>query len=198
MLRICIFCKKSFETDNKQKFFCSVICQRKDYRRRPEIKKKAKDRVREYRRTHPEWKERHRILELTRHRDRRARYWKEYGKRPEVRARIREKENLRRQIDAEFAIADRLRKSLRHAMTHYSKTGKIKSSKKYGINWGEVIKSLKPFPEDLRNFEIDHIIPLHAFNLENPEDIKRAFSPSNLQWLTREENRRKSGKLIIK
>lgn len=194
--RACEFCNNSFETDNKQKIFCGIPCQRKYYRRRPEVKEKAKLRVKKYRRTHPEWKQRHNFLELTRHRERRAKYWEEYGKRPEVRARIREKERLRRQTDMEFAIADRLRRSLLNALTKYSKTGKIMSSKKYGINWKEVIEGLKPFPENLKNFEIDHIIPLHTFNLTNPEEVKNAFSPSNLQWLTREENRRKSGKII--
>ncbi len=194
--RKCKFCNNSFETDNKQKIFCSVICQSRDYRRRPGMLEKFRLWTRKYRRTHPEWKIRHNFLELTKHRERRARYWKEYGKRPEVRAKIREKERLRKQTDAEFAIADRLRRSLLHALTKYSKTGKIMSSRKYGINWKEVIESLKPFPTDLKKHEIDHIIPLHTFNLTNTEEVKRAFSPSNLQWLTIEENRRKSGKLI--
>ena len=71
------------------------------------------------------------------------------------------------------------------------------SSKKYGINWKEIIESLKPFPENLKDFEIDHIIHLHTFNLTNPEEVKKAFATSNLRWLTMEENRKKSGKLIF-
>ena len=67
---------------------------------------------------------------------------------------------------------------------------------KYGIYWNKVIESLKPFPEDIKNYEIDHIMPLHSFNLENKEEIKKAFNPSNLQWLTIEENRKKGGKII--
>ena len=69
------------------------------------------------------------------------------------------------------------------------------SSSKYGLNWKEIIEHLKPFPDNLNDYEIDHIIPLHTFNLTEPEQVKRAFSPSNLQWLTREENRKKSGKI---
>ena len=102
-----------------------------------------------------------------------------------------------RRIDQGFATEDRLRRSLHHAMTKYSKTGKIMSSKKYGINWKEIIESLKPFPENLKNFEIDHIIPLHTFNLTDEREVKIAFSPSNLQWLPKEENRRKGGKILI-
>lgn len=196
VIKACEFCKKDIKIKLITKRFCNNICQMKHYRRRPEVKERNRIKMREYRRTHPEWKERHRILAVTRHREKRARYWKEYGKRSEVRTRIREKERLRRQTDVRFLIADRLRRSLNHALFKYSKTGKIMSSKKYGINWKEAIESLKPFPANLKNFEIDHIIPLHTFDLTNPGDVKKAFAPSNLQWLTREENRRKSGRLI--
>ena len=68
------------------------------------------------------------------------------------------------------------------------------SSKKYGINWKEVIGQLKPFPENLNEFEIDHITPLHLFDLNGSGQIKKAFTPDNLQWLTISENRRKGGK----
>ena len=193
---ICEFCGNKIEAESKWKRFCNNICQRRHYNRRPEIKEKNRIRTREYRKNHPEWKERHRFLELTRHRERRARYWKEYGKRPEVRTKINEKDRLRRQIDVEYAIADRLRRSLNHALTKYSKNGKIMSSKKYGIDWERIIENLRPFPEHLEHFEIDHITPLHTFNLTNPEEVKKAFDPSNLRWLTIGENRKKSGKII--
>ncbi|MEK6841546.1 MAG: HNH endonuclease signature motif containing protein [Nanoarchaeota archaeon] len=195
-VRLCKFCNNPFETDNKQKIFCKVLCQSRNYNQRPERKEKNKETTREWRRTHPEWRERHRILAVTRHRDKRAKYWKDYGRRPNVRLRINEKDRLRRKNDMKYAITERLRRSFYHALTKYSKTGKIASSKKYGIEWKEVIESLKPFPEDIKNFEIDHIIPLHTFDLTNHEEVKQAFSPLNLQWLTREENRKKSGKLM--
>ncbi len=34
------------------------------------------------------------------------------------------------------------------------------SSKKYGIPWEKVIEGLKPFPENIKEFEIDYIKPL--------------------------------------
>ena len=196
IIRECDFCKETIKTKFSTKRFCNSRCQRKSYNLRDEIKQKNKIYMREWRKNDLKWRERHRILAVTRHREKRAEYWKEYGKRPEFRARINEKERLRRKTDMKFAIADRLRRSLHHALTKYSKTGKIMGSKKYGINWKEIIESLKPFPENLNKFEIDHIIPLHTFDLTNVEEVKNAFSPSNLQWLTREENRKKSGKLI--
>src|SRR3989344_1132962 len=109
----------------------------------------------------------------------------------------RKDKKLRRQTDINFLIRNRLRRSLNHALTKYSKTGKIMSSKNYGIDWKEIIESLKPFPIDLKKFEIDHIIPMHTFDLTNPEEVKKAFSPSNLQWLTIKENREKSGKIVM-
>lgn len=195
-IRTCEFCKTIVKTNFETKRFCNSTCQKKDYNQRDEVKAKFRIYAKNYRKRHPEWKERHRILELTKHRERRARYWKEYSKRPEIRARIRENEKLRRKTDLEFAITDRLRRSLQHALTKYSKTGKIMTSKQYGLDWKKVIEHLKPFPEDIKNFEVNHIMPLHTFNLANPREVKRAFDPSNLQWLTREENRKKSGKLL--
>jgi len=192
----CEFCNKYIKTKIERKRFCNNICQRKHYNSKPEIKKINRIRTREYRRNHPEWRERHRILAITKHRKKRAEYWKDYAKRPEVKKRIRGKEMWRRRTDLEFAVRDRLRRSLHHALTKYTKTGKIMSSRKYGIDWKEVIKSLNPFPKNISDYEIDHIIPLRTFKLTSPNEVKKAFNPSNLQWLTIEENRKKSGKVI--
>ena len=211
VLKICEFCGKEINAKYVSRRFCDDFCQRKHYYRRLEITSKIKDYTRIYQQTPefkaknrirlkiyrqlPEVKERNRILAVTKYREKRKEFWKKYGKRPEIRAKIGAKERWRLKNDKEYAIANRLRRSLNSAMERYSSTGKIMNSRKYGINWGEIIESLKPFPENLANFEIDHILPLHTFNLENPEEVKKAFSPSNLQWLTREENRRKSGKV---
>ena len=197
IIRLCEFCKNIIKTRFVLKCFCDKNCQRKAYNSRKDIKEKNKIRTRNYRKNHPEWKERHRILAITRHKEKRAEYGKEYFKRPGVRAKIRKNEKLRRQTDINFLIRNRLRRSLNHALTKYSKTGKIMSSKNYGIDWKEIIESLKPFPIDLKKFEIDHIIPMHTFDLTNPEEVKKAFSPSNLQWLTIKENREKSGKIVM-
>ena len=172
IIKECEFCKKKIETKFSIKRFCNPLCQARNYRNQPGIKEKCRQWSKNYRKRHPEWKERHRILAVTRHREKRAEYWKEYGKRPEVRARIREKEKLRRKTDMYYAISDRLRRSLRHALTKYSKTGKIMNSKKYGLDWREIIESLKPFPKNLKDYEIDHIIPLRTFNLNDTKEIK--------------------------
>src|SRR3989344_2116123 len=80
----CEFCNKYIKTKIERKRFCNNICQRKHYNSKPEIKKINRIRTREYRRNHPEWRERHRILAITKHRKKRAEYWKDYANRPEV------------------------------------------------------------------------------------------------------------------
>ena len=197
ILKKCEFCGNKIKAKTIRKRFCNPLCQRKHYNRRPEIREKYRIRMGEYRKNNPEWKEKHRILAVTRYREQRKKYRKEYGSRLEIRKRINKRDRNRRKIDKRYAIVDRLRRSLNHAMKKYSKTGKIMSSKKYGIDWKEIIESLKPFPEKIERFEIDHIIPLCRFNLTKEGEIKKAFSPLNLQWLTREENRKKNGKILI-
>lgn len=213
ILKRCEFCGKEINAKIQSRRFCDDFCQRKHYYRRPEINKKInaytkayqqtpkfkaknKIRLRIYRQI-PEVKARNKLLAVTKYREKRRQFWKEYGRRPEVRARINANRRLRFRTNKEFAIADRVRRSLNHALVKYSYSGKIMSSSKYGLDLKAIIEHLKPFPDNLDDFEIDHILPLHIFDLENPEEVKKAFAPSNLRWLTKEENRRKSGKIIF-
>ena len=193
---ICEFCKVEFKGRIVRQRFCNFMCQRKHYNRRPEIKEKYRIRIKKYRATHPEWREKHRIQQA-KYKEKRKSHRKEYYQRPEVKKMLNKKERWKLKNNIEYAIASRLRKSLRHALAKYSNTGKIMGSKKYGINWKDVIEHLKPFPQNIIEYEIDHIIPLRTFNLTNMEEIKRAFSPTNLQWLTKTENRIKGGRIIF-
>jgi len=61
--------------------------------------------------------------------------------------------------------------------------GYIAARFRKGMRWG--IKG---------SFEVDHILPISAFDLTDEWQRKKAFHYSNLQPLTREENRRKSDK----
>ncbi len=85
----------------------------------------------------------------------------------------------RRKIDINFRIKSYLRGNLGRAFREYSKKGKQTTSKKYGINFQAIIEQLKPFPEDIENYHIDHIIPLSWFDFNNPQEIKWAFAPEN-------------------
>lgn len=125
---------------------------------------------------------------------------KEYNQRPEVKERRRKHNNdylkQRRKNNLNYAIRDRLRASLKGALKAYSKTGKITTSKKYGINYKKIIENLKPFPKNIKNYHIDHIKPLCSFDLNNPEEVKKAFDKSNLQWLTAKENMKKGSNFL--
>ena len=108
-----------------------------------------------------------------------------------------ERRKLRRTNDLNFAIQLRLRRLVFGCFEKYTKTGKVMSSKKYGIDYLAIIEHLKPFPKDISNYHIDHIIPLCSFNFinldgsTNFEEIQKAFSPMNHQWLTAQENNNK-------
>jgi len=93
-------------------------------------------------------------------------------------------------------IINCLRTRFRTAFKYYSTTGKIKTSNEYGINYKKIIEHLKPFPKDIENYEVDHIVPLSWFDFNNPEEIKWAWAPENHQWLTKEENRSKSNNFM--
>ena len=178
----------------------------KEYNQRPEVKVRRKEYMKLYSQK-PEVKAR------------KSEYMKQYNQRYQVKVRRKEyeKENKeriqkrqkkymkkymngyikdRRKNDADYALGLRLRTSLNDALKKYTKTGKVMSSKKYGINYKEIIEHLKPFPKDIENYHVDHIVPLCNFDLNNPEEVKKAFYKNNLQWLTIEENRKKGSRII--
>lgn len=95
-----------------------------------------------------------------------------------------------------FAIATRLRIRIREVVRkNLIKDVKI-VPRKYKINYAAIIEYLKPFPENIKDYEIDHIIPLCSFDLTDEEQFKKATSPQNHQWLTILENRKKSNKIL--
>ncbi len=106
----------------------------------------------------------------------------------------KEKQKTLRKIDNKFKIISNLRSRFYLALKQYSKTGKVTSSKKYGIDYNAIIESLKPFPKNLSKYHIDHIQPLCSFDLNNPEEVKKAFAPENHQWLLAKDNLEKGGK----
>lgn len=184
---------KSFYQKHKEK----ILKRQKEYRKNnPE---KFKERERRYRLNNPEKVKESRIKCESKPgvKAKRKEYCRKYYQRikKERNAKIRE----RKKTDKDFAIKIRLRHLLRHTFKYYTKTGKMWSSSKYGIDYTGMIESLKPFPKDISNYQIDHIKPLCSFNFINKdgstnlEEIKKAFAPENLQWLTAYENQSKGG-----
>jgi len=95
-------------------------------------------------------------------------------------------------------IKKRLRRRVRQAFNTHMKTKKIRKSDEYGIDYELIINNLKPFPSDIQKYDIDHIRCLASFNFINDDgiininEIKKAFEPTNHQWLLSEENLKKS------
>ena len=51
--------------------------------------------------------------------------------------------------------------------------------------------------KDISKYETDHIIPLSLFDHNDPEQIKKAWSHKNLQWLRKEINLWKGNRFIL-
>jgi len=102
--------------------------------------------------------------------------------------------------DKDKWIKYNLRRKLHSAFKRY-KQGKKTTSKKYKIDYTLIVESLMnrlPIDFKEKKYEPDHIRPLASFNFINIDgsinynEIQKAFSPENYQWLTPEENMKKS------
>lgn len=100
----------------------------------------------------------------------------------------------RREDNEKYAIMCKLRSRLHNAFREFSKTGKIKKSKEYGINYQAIFEHIGVCPGEREKYHIDHILPLSAFNFDDEVHIKAAFAPGNHQWLKKDENLNKSSK----
>ena len=111
---------------------------------------------------------------------------------------IKEKRKLYRssryKTDAKYKISTLIRGSFKQAFDIYTKNGKIKTIKEYGIDIKAIIEKLGKPPQDGRQYHIDHIFPVSAFDLTNPEHIKLCWHPDNLRWLEASENMSKGNK----
>ena len=100
----------------------------------------------------------------------------------------------RYKTDAKYKISTLIRGSFKQAFDIYTKNGKIKTIKEYGIDIKAIIEKLGKPPQDGRQYHIDHIFPVSAFDLTNPEHIKLCWHPDNLRWLEASENMSKGNK----
>ncbi len=121
----------------------------------------------------------------------------EYERTPENRRKNDDCKRRRRKTCSKLIFTERLRNRLWNALKIYTTTGKIYSSRTYGVDYKAIIEHLKPFPEERHLYHIDHIKPLCSFNLNDPEQIKIAFAPDNHQWLLSKDNLSKGKKQFI-
>ena len=204
--------RKKYNKDNKE-----IISKKgKEYRNDPKVRKRQKEYGKNYRKNNrviiresdrKNYRENkyeilkrnkeYRINNKEKISKQKKEYRKEYESRIEYKLRRNNNRKQRRKIDKDYLIKDRIRSNFYLSLKKYSETGKIKSLENYGINMKAIIEHLKPFPEDVGNYEVDHIIPLAKFNHNDHEQIKKAWLPSNLQWLRKEINLWKGDRLII-
>ncbi|MCK5177532.1 MAG: hypothetical protein KAQ92_07430, partial [Candidatus Aenigmarchaeota archaeon] len=127
--------------------------------------------------------------------------WKEKNK-EKIKKWVRNYEREKRNNDPTCNIKKKFLVRLRRTVIKYLETGEIKElqihpvikmidKKKLteyeriligfeGINYLKIIEHLKPFPKDfLKNYQIDHIIPLSRFDFTKSKDIKECFKPEN-------------------
>ncbi len=146
-----------------------------------------KEKIKEYDRKRSQYPERILQEKIRNKKPKRVAYKKSYHKKYQVE---------RRKVDEDFRLKHNLRTHFSKALNLYSKKGKIMSSKKYGIDWGNIIKHLGPVPQDGNTYEADHIIPLSMFDHDDALQVKKAWAPENFQWLTKEINQWKGDRLI--
>lgn len=102
---------------------------------------------------------------------------------------------IKRKKDPEFRLKRLIRERVGKALKKYTKTGKVMTSKKYGIDYRAIIEYLKPLPKNLENYEIHHIKPLSTFNFVNPDgstnlkEVRKAFAPKNHKLVTKEKHK---------
>lgn len=100
-----------------------------------------------------------------------------------------DRERARKEEDPKYAFTRRLRDRIRKALIRLSINGKVRSCQEYGIDFDEIYSHVGERPS--REFELDHIIPLNVFNLDNPLHVKLANSKHNLRWINGRDNRKK-------
>lgn len=180
-----------------------------------EINKTKKERKREYQRKYmreyikkPEVKAKRKKYEEE-HKEERRLYRKEYNQREEVKQRVKENYQTnpkikkrkreyiakRRKENINIKLRDRLRASIRGRLKRYYEDGKIPISTNKDIDYKKIIEYLTPFPENIEEYHIDHIIPLVSFDLTNPEEFKKATASSNHQWLLIKDNLSKGARI---
>jgi hypothetical protein len=172
---------------------CTSLESKKRYNR-PDIKQRHKEWKKEYTRENKEV-----ILEKSR----------EYHSRPEVKERekayrkinrknIRKKQTERKRIrsktDVLFLVKERLRTNIRSSIRYRSSKKTRDSESILGCSWKKALVHLNiKSPEDLSGKEIDHICPLNE--ARTVEELYLLCHWSNLQILTKEENRSKGDSL---
>jgi hypothetical protein len=208
IIKTCTRC----QTQTTTHWYSGPICRncwRKERRKDPEQRAKClqKQKIRRDKRTveqkaevnkrHKEWKAK------PENKEQQIQYMKEYRQKYKATRRIKEKEYEK---DPCKKIASRLRNRLMMALKRSTSERTCSAIKDLGMNVPEfrLYMESKFYPRKdgtlmtwenwtLNGWHIDHIKPLSAFDLSDPEQQKEACHYTNLQPLWAEENLSKNG-----
>ena len=101
----------------------------------------------------------------------------------------------RKKKDPIYALTCNLRYKMRLYFKWYSTEGKQLTCAKYGISVKDIVSHVGPRSGD--DYDLDHIIPVTAFNWDYPDDIIMANNPHNFRWLNKKENNNKSDFILF-
>jgi hypothetical protein len=102
----------------------------------------------------------------------------------------------RRATDPRYKIRCLIKTNIKSGFKYFSKNGKTKSCKEYGIDIPKVFEKIGERPGSGKEWHLDHIIPCVVFNFDNPEHIKLAYSADNLRWYDCIKNIKKSDIIV--
>lgn len=109
-------------------------------------------------------------------------YHKKNRKKKTARDLIYRKE--RRKRDPTYRCYSNIRRELARYIKKYSIVGKLYKTKYYiDPNIFDIVGTMSS-----DEYELDHIIPLRAFDPNDSDMLKLAHNPNNLRWITAEEN----------
>jgi len=189
---------KEYYQNNKEK----ESLRKKEYNSRPEIKKRRQENYQKNKKHILEQNKQYQIewIKKPENKERLKETQRKWMEKPEIRKKYnlnkRQSHKKRYDYNKQYRLKRLIRYRIWVALKNYSEKSKMASSKKYGINFTKIIEHLKPFPKNMENYHIDHIIPLSIWNLNDPEHIRKAFLPENHQWLTTNQNLYKSNRLV--
>src|ERR1035437_2502360 len=96
----------------------------------------------------------------------------------------------RKKRDPIYALTCSLRYKIRLYFKWFSTHGKQLSCAKYGICIKGIVSHVGARPGG--DYDLDHIIPVSAFNWDIPGDIINVNNPHNFRWIIKKENKDKS------
>jgi len=189
---ICVCCEKAYRSnynilnkERKQKYNDEYKVKNKDI-----IKQKQK--LRRDTEEHKMYQKEYRKKNKERLREQHREYERNNKQRLSEQRRKNEKRRL--EENKQYKLYKTIKCNLFYAFRNYSKNGKINSCSEYGIDFSAIYNKIGPRPH--KDFQLDHIIPVRAFNFDDPEHVRLSHIPENLRWIHKDENNAKKDKII--